>query len=316
MTTKEAPGLNDRALILADELATRSAELGVKRGSVVSSRMIDAGIESLGSLRAGLLIAQIAMSNLGSVTIVPHPDPKMIGPAIAVNVTHPVAACVMSQHAGWLIEDDESDFHARGSGPFRAAYGKEELFDIFGFRERTGGAVGIIESPTIPSRQLIHQLAIMCGVQQHHLVIVNVNPSSLAGSVLTASRSVEWAMMKLHLLNFNIRRIVSGYGICPLGPIGGPLIQSMGRTYDQLINHSQVTLYARGDDQTLASVVTQLPSSTSQYYGQSAESLMELQSGPPYELDPGLLAPTKVCIQNIETGQCHYSFEYTQRVSF
>lgn len=309
MTTKEVPGLNDRALILTEEMLRSSAELGIKRGSVVGSRVIDAGVESLGSIRAGLMIAQIAMSNLGTVSLVPNPDPNAMGPAVAVNVTHPVAACIVSQHDGWLIEDEESDFKAKGSGPFRAAYGREELYEIFGFRERTGGAVGVVETPVIPSKTLVHQLAIRCGVQQHHLALICVNPNSMAGSVLTASRSVEWALMKLHMLNFNIKQIVGAYGICPLGVVGGGTNRSIGRAYDQLIYNSQVTLYASCDDQTLASVVTQLPSSTSSLFGQRAASLLELQSGPTFDLDPSLLAPAKICIQNVQTGTCHYSFE-------
>ena len=146
MTTKEVPGLNDRALILIDEMLRCSAEMGVKRGSVIGARTLDAGIESLGSLRAGLLISQIAMANLGTVSLQPNPDSTQSTPVVAVNVTHPVAGCVISQHDGWLIEDDESDYKTRGSGPFRAAYGKEELYEIFGFRERTGVAVGVIET--------------------------------------------------------------------------------------------------------------------------------------------------------------------------
>ncbi|MBL4702359.1 MAG: hypothetical protein JKX85_13980 [Phycisphaeraceae bacterium] len=310
MSTKQAPGLNDRALILTDELATRSAELGIKPSSVVSARMIDAGIESLGSLRAGLLIAQISMANLASVTLAPNPDPdpKVMSPVVVVNVTHPIAACLASQHAGWLIEDQAKDFRAYGSGPFRAAYGKEELFDTFGFRERTNSAVGIIESPVIPSRELVHELSIMCGVQQHHLAIICVNPASLAGSVLTASRTVQWALMKLHQLNINIRQIVGGYGICPLGNVGGTLNQSISRAYDQLINHSQVTLYAKGDDATLANVIKQLASNTPKHDSPSIENLLAIQSKSPYDLKHAELAPTKICIQNIESGQNHYTF--------
>ncbi len=307
MTTKEVPGLNDRALILVDEMQRCSAELGIKRGSVVGSRVIDSGIESRGGLRAGLMAAQIAMANLGTVSLVPNPDPSQMTPAVAVNINHPVAACVVCQHDGWVIEEEETGFKTRGSGPFRAAYGREDLYEIFGFRERTGCAVGVIETQTIPSRALVHDLSIKCGVQQHHVALICVNPDSLAGSVLTASRSVEWALMKLHLLNFNIKRIVSGYGICPLGTVGGGLNRSVGQAYDQMIYHSQVTLYAVGDDDTLASVVTQLPSNTSSLYGQRAESLLSLDHDPTSKLDTGLMAPAKVCIQNIETGVCHLS---------
>ena len=44
MTTKEVPGLNDRALILIDEMLGCSAGMGVKRGSVIGARTLDAGI--------------------------------------------------------------------------------------------------------------------------------------------------------------------------------------------------------------------------------------------------------------------------------
>jgi methenyltetrahydromethanopterin cyclohydrolase len=309
MTTKEVPGLNDRALLLADEMQRCSAELAIKRGSVIGARVLDVGIESRGSLRAGLLLSQIAMANLGTVSLVPNPDPMQMTPAVAVNISHPLAACIICQHDGWLIQEEETNFKARGSGPFRAAYGREELYEIFGFRERTGGAVGIIETQTIPSRTLVNELSIKCGIQQHHLGIICVNPDSLAGSVLTASRTVEWALMKLHMLNFNIKRIVGGYGICPLGLIGGGLNRSVGQAYDQLIYNSSVTLYSVGDDDTLASVVTQLPSSTSALYGQRAQSLLSLDQDPTHQLDAALMAPAKVCIQNIETGICHCSSE-------
>lgn len=305
MTTKEVPGLNDRALILVDEMLRCSAELGIKRGSVIGSRILDAGIESLGSLRAGLIISQMAMANLGTVALLPNPDSTKFGPVVAVNVTHPVAACVICQHDGWLIEDEDSDYKTRGSGPFRAAYGREELYEIFGFRERTGAAVGVIETTQVPSRQLVNQLSIMCGVQQHHLALVCVNPNSLSGSVLTASRSVEWALMKLHRLNFNIKRIVGAYGVCPVGAVGGGIIRSIGNAYDQLIYHSQVTLYASGDDETLASVVTQLPSNTSSFFGQRTESLLSLENCTAHDLDAALCAPSRVCIQNIDTGTMH-----------
>ena len=305
MSTKEVPGLNDRALVSVDEMLRCSAELGVKRGSVVGARILDAGNESLGGLHAGVLIAQMAMANLGKVSLLPNPDPTQLGPVVAVNVTHPVAACVICQHDGWLIEDEESDYKARGSGPFRAAYGKEELYDIFGFRERTGVAVGVIETNTTPPKQLVHQLSIMCSVEQHHLALICVNPSSLAGSVLTASRTVEWALMKLHSMNFNIKRIVSAYGVCPLGAVGGGMIRSVANAYDQLIYNSQVTLYATGDDETLASVITQLPSNTSSIFGQRSESLLSIDSSTAQTLDPALRSPAKICIQNIETGNMH-----------
>jgi hypothetical protein len=46
----------------------------------------------------------------------------------------PVTACMASQHAGWQVE--APPHFAMGSGPMRAAYGKEELFDHIPGREQ------------------------------------------------------------------------------------------------------------------------------------------------------------------------------------
>ena len=61
-------------------------------------------------------------------------------PAIQVVTDHPVHACLASQYAGWAIS--EGKYFAMGSGPMRAAHGKEELFDHIPGREQAPVAVG------------------------------------------------------------------------------------------------------------------------------------------------------------------------------
>ncbi len=56
-----------------------------------------------------------------------------------------------SQYAGWQISVGK--YFAMGSGPMRAAYGKEEIFDHIPGRERPAAAVGVFEHARSRRRQ-------------------------------------------------------------------------------------------------------------------------------------------------------------------
>src|SRR5690606_15822521 len=98
--------------------------------------------------------------DLADITLAPG-TPGVIGgvptPMVHVTVSHPVAACMASQYAGWAIQVGR--YFAMGSGPMRAAYGKEELFDDIGRHERPGLAVGVLESSNLPDEAVIRYIA-------------------------------------------------------------------------------------------------------------------------------------------------------------
>ena len=54
---------------------------------------------------------------------------------VQVFTDWPVLACMASQYAGWQLSVGK--FFAMGSGPMRAAYGKEALFDVIPGREKS-----------------------------------------------------------------------------------------------------------------------------------------------------------------------------------
>ena len=54
---------------------------------------------------------------------VPSPIAELPGPAVQVASDDPVLACMASQYAGWQVSVGK--YFAMGSGPMRAAYGKE-----------------------------------------------------------------------------------------------------------------------------------------------------------------------------------------------
>ena len=101
-----------------------------------------------GGLEAGRMVAEICLAGLGSVEFVPTPGGSDSGLApglsVAVRTERPVAACLASQYAGWKVQHGK--FFAMGSGPMRAAIGKEPLYDKIGLRERPAVAIGVLET--------------------------------------------------------------------------------------------------------------------------------------------------------------------------
>src|SRR5438477_266107 len=108
---------------------------------------------STGAAGIGVALARLCLADLGHVTIIPGP----IGPTVQVATDHPVAACLGSQYAGWQLK--VGDWFGMGSGPMRAHYGKEEIYDTIGLRETAKQAVGIIESGIRPTPAIIRFLA-------------------------------------------------------------------------------------------------------------------------------------------------------------
>src|SRR5262245_50369985 len=239
--------LNQMAWQRCDELATAADRLGVSVSkSAAGTRIIDCGVKSPGGLEAGRLQAEICLAGLGRVTFSPGRTGDWIGPIIAVHTDEPVAACMASQYAGWQITGDK--FFAMGSGPMRAANGKEKLYDDIGFRERPNVAVGVLETSKLPPDEVCRRIAADCGVASDTLTLVCARTASIAGHVQIVARSIETALHKMHELGFDLKRVQSGMGFAPLPPTAKDDMAGIGRTNDAVLYGAMVTLSVVGDD--------------------------------------------------------------------
>src|SRR5258706_11670123 len=120
--------LNERALRLADYAASSAASLRVVVSTTTAgAKIIDCGVKTPGGLQAGLNLARVCLAGQAEVALVPGDVAGVACPSVIVNSDHPVLACMASQYAGWEIKAGK--FFALGSGPMRAAYGKEALFN-------------------------------------------------------------------------------------------------------------------------------------------------------------------------------------------
>lgn len=295
--------LNQTAWRRCDRLASRAEALRiVVRQETGGPRLIDCGVEALGGLEAGRQLAEICMAGQGRVRFVPASGTLGSGPAVSVRTDHPVAACMAAQYAGWQIQA-EPKFFAMGSGPMRAAAGKEELFERIGFREQPAVAVGVLETSSLPPLTLADRLASDCGVAPERLTLLLAATSSLAGTVQVVARSVETALHKLHELGFDLAQVVSGWGTAPLPPLAENDLAAIGRTNDAVLYGGQVTLWVDADDQELEHLGPRIPSCSSPDYGRPFGALFEQYERDFYRIDPLLFSPAVVTLINARTGR-------------
>ncbi len=98
------PNLNAAAAEIADAMEEQAGLLRVRARRLDNgARVIDAGIEVEGGLRAGLALAEICMGGLGTVTYVPLQLGAETWPGVSVWTDHPAASPAnrsMSSSAG------------------------------------------------------------------------------------------------------------------------------------------------------------------------------------------------------------------------
>jgi methenyltetrahydromethanopterin cyclohydrolase len=292
--------LNDQAWACADVLALYASSWRVHVSTVAGARIIDCGGAVPGGLNAGLQMARVCLSGLADVNLLPGSD----GPMVQVSSDDPVRACLASQYAGWQIKLD--NYFAMGSGPMRAAYGKEPLFDhIAHSRETPARAVGVLESRRHPTEEVISWLVAKLPNTVEKITLLVAPASSIAGTIQVVARSLETALHKLHELKFDLSQIVSGYGVAPMPPVAADEMKAIGWTNDAILYGGRVELWVRADDEVLASVGPKVPSSGSPDHGATFAELFARAGGDFYKIDPLIFSPAEVVFHNLKTGRTH-----------
>jgi methenyltetrahydromethanopterin cyclohydrolase len=296
--------LNERTQRLADHAAANAANLRVAvQTTTGGARVIDCGIAVEGGLQAGLALARICLAGLADVTLAPGDVAGVPCPLVQVATDHPILACMASQYAGWQVEVDR--FFAMGSGPMRAVYGKEPLFDSIPGREKAPVAVGVLETRKLPDDAVIDFLAERLEIPANKITLLAAPASSVAGSLQVVARSLETALHKLHELKFDLAQVVSGFGVAPLPPVATNDLQAIGRTNDAILYGGRVVIWVRADDEQLAEVGPKVPSGASPDHGAPFAEIFARYGHDFYKVDPMLFSPAQVMFVNLKTGKAH-----------
>ena len=298
--------VNAGARPLVEQLLRQADTLGVavrhdERGVCI----VDAGIESPGSVAAGLLVGEICMGGLGHVAL--RSGGSDWPTWLDVRSSQPVLACLGSQYAGWSLAASKEEtggkkFFALGSGPARALAGKEKLFGELGYRDQATQGVLVLEVDRAPPAVVIDKVLRDCGLAPEGLTIILTPTSSPAGTTQVVARVLEVALHQAHESGFALADVIDGSGSAPLPAPSPDGVEAMGRTNDAILYGGRVHLTVKGSDEAARTLAAKLPSGNSRDHGRSfAEIFKEVQFDF-YKIDPALFAPAEVWVSNISSG--------------
>ena len=290
--------LVSQIMTLVDDLRVEPVE--VEGGGLV----LDFGVETTGSLGAGLALAEVCLAGLGEVSIQTGDVGGIGWPHLFVSTDNPVEACLLSQYAGWRISVGK--YFAMGSGPMRSAAAREEMFQILEYQEDVTEVVGVLEASRLPTTEVIREIATRCHCEPDQVALLVAPTASVAGNMQVVARSVETAMHKLFELGFDVTRVESGCGWTPISPVAQDDLTGIGRTNDAILYGTRVHLWVHGDDESIVEIGPKVPASASSAYGQPFLKIFEAAGHDFYKIDPLLFSPAEIIFQNVETGRVHH----------
>lgn len=300
--------LNDLAAGIVRRLIGDAEALGVAVSHLPSGTVVvDAGVEVAGSLEAGRLFSEACMGGMGNVRLGELQLDGLTLLGVEVDAHQPVLACMAAQYAGWAVRvpggGTSSPYTAMGSGPARALYRGDPIFQILDYRDAASVAVLALESRRLPSEATACWIAGKCGISPERLQLLVAPTASLVGSVQIAARIVEAGIHKMHEVGFDIGTVRAGFGSCPLAPVASDDLQAVGRTNDAVLYGGRAWYTVQADDAQIASVIEKLPSAASRDYGVPFSELFERCGGDFYKIDPLLFSPAELSITNMTSGK-------------
>lgn len=294
--------VNARAWEITGKMLDEKEALGIGDIDLPNgTKVIDAGVHRPGSLAAGRYFAEICLGGLGDVSLIPVTTGDLWLPGVAVATDRPLEACMASQYAGWRISS--GSFFAMASGPGRALALVEDVFRRLGYRDQSPVAVVALEGRAVLPVEVARYIARKCGVDGENLRIIVAPSASLAGSVQISARVVETGLHKMMELGFDLKKVVSGFGIAPLAPVAGDDLRAIGRCNDCVLYGGKVYYAVQAPDGDIEGIIRKIPSSSATDYGETFFDLFRRYGGDFYKIDPMLFSPAEVVINNLSSGR-------------
>ena len=220
-------------------------------------------------------------------------------PIVQVATDQPVRACMASQYAGWQISAGK--FFAMGSGPMRAAYGTEEIFNHIPGRESPEVAVGVLRAK-ITDRRSGTTGQRQAEVGRGTSPLLAAPTASIAGTLQVVARSVETTLHKLYELKFDLNEGCIGLWFGAAAAGRGQRSQGDRPHQRRHSLRRPRGAFGRADDDELATLGPKVPASASADYGLPFAAIFKHSQGDFYKIDPLLFSPAVVVFNNVTSG--------------
>ena len=292
-TGESMDSLNRQAVELVDELLEFAPALDVRAVELAAgTTVIDCGVETVGSIGAGLLCAEIQTAGLAGLSTPLQPVAGVPLPHVQLTTDHPALALLGAQKAGWELSFDNPPFEGLGSGPARALVATESEYRAMEYVDAFDMAVLAVEAATLPDDRVTTAVADAADVAPSALFMPAYATASITGSVAAAARAPELALFRLFELGYDITQVLTATGTAPIAPVAGDEQTALARTNDALAYGSTVHLTVARDDPVLEAVASQATAA----YGQPFAEIFASVDWDFYALEPGLFAPAEVTV--------------------
>jgi len=282
--------LVDEAIDFADELAIDVHELD--NGAVVP----DFGVDSVGGVEAGLLLAEIQTGGLATVQTGVGEIQGTPRTYVEVSTDHPAMAFLAAQKAGWELSIE--GFEGLGSGPARALVAEEEEYQRIGYRDAADFAVLAIESDELPGEAVAEHVAERAGVPTSSVFLPTFSTASLTGSVAHAARAGELATFRLSELGYDPLGMLSVTAAAPVAPVPESDDVAMARTNDALAYGARAHMTVEDPFDRFEEVA----STAGADFEKPFAEIFEAHGWDFYELPVELFAPAQVTVDVVGGG--------------
>lgn len=293
--------INQQAHKIVDQMVERAEPLGIEVVYLPSgARVIDIGLRAPGGLVAGLMTANASLGGMGQVNFQLLEYGEFSLPGVCVTVDQTEIGCMAAQYAGWGIQ--RGDFFAIGSGPARALSRGEPVFQQLDYADSAEVAVIILEGQKMPGDEVAEYLARKCHITPQGLTIIMAPAACLAGAVQLVGRVVATGLHKMFKLGFDVRKVLYGFGTCPIPPIVPEEDRASALANDCVLYGGRVTYTVRCEDAELEALIERIPSTASPSYGTPFYELYQ-NFGGFYNVDPLIFCPSQVTMNNLTSGR-------------
>ncbi|MEM3755298.1 MAG: methenyltetrahydromethanopterin cyclohydrolase, partial [Candidatus Bathyarchaeia archaeon] len=184
--------VNKLAFELVKKLIKNHKALGLKIIKLQDgSKVIDAGVKTLGSLEAGVIISRISLGGLAKVFVLPSSYNEVTFLSTYVSTDNPSIAIFGSQLPLLSLLKIE-DYSAIVSGPGKTLIKEpdprsKELFKKIQYKDKSKMAIFILQTDIIPDERISKYLAKQCRISPKNLYLIITPTNSIVGSIQVSS---------------------------------------------------------------------------------------------------------------------------------